>query len=258
MIDVLHPRIPTGPRGLALLKLLADYYRNPLDALANVTAQYGEIVLFKVSSYTVYQIAQPDHIKHVLQDNNRNYRMSGSFDQTRPVVGHGLSTNEGDSWLFHRRLMQPLFGRGQVAVFAPMIAQATAAMFERWRASAATGRSLALYPELLALNHHILGKLLFNVDVTGADRRVLDALNFVRTYTNQRINTLVNVPSNWPTLRNRRFWESVNLLDDFAYGLIREARAGNRQTDDLLSMMLTSAMRKPASASTTRNSTTNS
>jgi cytochrome P450 len=238
MIDAPHPKTPIGPRGLDLLKMLAGYYRNPLDALANVTAQYGEVVLFKVGSYTLYQITQPDHIKHVLQDNNRNYHMAGAFDQTRPVVGRGLSTNEGESWLLHRRLMQPLFGRGQVAVFAPMIAQATSAMLERWRAVAETWRPLSLYPELLALNHHILGKMLFNVDVTGADRRVLAALSFVREYTNRRINALVTVPTHWPTPYNRRFWKSVALLDEFAYGLIRDARAGNRNSDDMLAMML--------------------
>jgi cytochrome P450 len=238
MIDTSHSKKPVGPRGLALLTLLLNYYRNPLAALANVTKKYGEVVLFKVSSYTVYQITQPDHIKHVLQDNNRNYHMAGAFDQTRPVVGRGLSTNEGDSWLLHRRLMQPIFGRGQVAVFAPMMAQATAAMLEGWRASAGTNRPLSLYPELLALNHYILGKMLFNIDVTGADRRVLSALSFVRAYTNERINALVTVPSDWPTTRNLRFREAVTLLDDFAYGLIRDARAGNRASDDMLSMML--------------------
>jgi cytochrome P450 len=128
----------------------------------------------KVGSYTVYQITHPDHIKHVLQDNNRNYRMAGTFSQTQPVVGRGLSTNEGESWLLHRRLMQPLFGRGQVAVFAPLIAQATASMLERWRESAGTGRAIALYPELLRLNHAILGKMLFNVDVTGSEASVLE------------------------------------------------------------------------------------
>jgi cytochrome P450 len=174
----------------------------------------------------------------VLQDNNRNYRMSGSFDQTRPVVGHGLSTNEGESWLLHRRMMTPLFGRGQVAVFAPMIADATTRMLSGWRSFADAGKPLLLYPELLALNHHILGKLLFNIDVSGADAPVLDALRYARAYTNRRINALVTVPTHWPTPRNRQFWGAVKLLDDFSYGLIGKSRSAKGDAPDLLSLLV--------------------
>jgi cytochrome P450 len=238
MINTLQTKIPSGPRGLDILKLLVGYYRDPLATLANTTKKYGDVVLFQVGPYSVYQIAHPDHIKHVLQDNNRNYHMGSAFDQTRPVVGRGLSTNEGESWLLHRRLMQPLFGRGQVAAFLPMMANATSTMLDGWRSFAQDGRRLSLYPELLRLNHHILGKLLFNVDVTGADAAILEALSFVREYTNQRINALVTVPAHWPTPRNRQFQKAVSLLDDFAYGLIRKARAGQRDSNDMLSVML--------------------
>lgn len=238
MIDALNAKNVSGPRGLDLLKTLVGYYRNPLEALATVAQQHGEISLLKVGSYTVYQITQPDHIKHVLQDNNRNYRMAGAFNQTRPVVGHGLSTNEGESWLMHRRLMQPLFGRGQVAIFAPLIAQATTSMLERWRENAASGTPINLYPQLLALNHYILGKMLFDADVMGADEPVLAALSDVRDYTNRRINALITVPTRWPTSRNRRFWGSVALLDEFAYRRIRAAREANQPTDDLLSLLM--------------------
>ncbi len=238
MTDTLNTKNVSGPRGLDLLKTLLGYYRNPLDALARVAQEHGEISLLKVGSYTVYQISHPDHIKYVLQDNNRNYRMAGTFNQTRPVVGQGLSTNEGESWLLHRRLMQPLFGRGQVAIFAPLIAQATTSMLERWHADAGTGQPIALYPQLLALNHTILGKMLFDVDVMGADAPVLAALSNVRDYTNRRINALVTVPTKWPTPRNHHFWESVALLDTFAYRRIRAARESMLQTDDLLSLLM--------------------
>lgn len=238
MIDARNAKPTPGPRGLDLLKTVVSYYRDPLAALANAARQYGDVVLLKVGPYAVYQVVQPEHIKYVLQDNNHNYRMSGVFGQTRPVVGRGLSTNEGESWLLHRRMMQPLFGRGQAAAFAPRITRATTAMLDRWRTAAGTGRPIALYPELLALNHHILGEMLFDADVTGQDAPVLDALRFVRDYTNRRINALVSVPTGWPTPRNRRFWASVARLDTFAYERIRRARETDRAGDSLLALLL--------------------
>jgi cytochrome P450 len=60
----------------------------------------------------------------------------------------------------------------------------------------------------------------------------------VRDYTNRRINALVTVPTRWPTPRNRRFWASVALLDEFAYRRIRAARKADQPSDDLLSLLM--------------------
>jgi cytochrome P450 len=48
----------------------------------------------------------------------------------------------------------------------------------------------------------------------------------------------VTVPTRWPTPRNRHFWESVALLDEFAYRRIHTARQAHHPTDDLLSMLM--------------------
>jgi cytochrome P450 len=233
MIDAIAPQTASGPRGFALLKLLYGYYRDPLFTLADAARQYGDITLLKVGPYAVYQVAQPDHIKYILQDNNRNYRIGGAFDQTLPVTGRGIATSQGDQWLWARRMMQPLFVKGQIAAYAPLVTDATAAMLAGW-----AGKSrLNLYHELLALNHRILGRLLFNVDL-AEHQATLKALAFAREYTNARINALVSIPAGWPTPRNRQFQRAVEHLDTFAYGLIRAARAQNREGNDLLSALL--------------------
>lgn len=226
----------SGPQGLQFLRLIANFYADRLQTLSNVAAQHGSVVRFQLGSYAVHQIFHPDHIRYVLQDNNRNYRISGRFDETKPVVGRGLTTSDGDDWLWARRLMQPLFGKGQVAVFLPAIQQATEAMLERWSAHGSS--DLMLYPEMLSLNHIILGKILFNVQLDGADSPVLHALQIVREYSNQRISAIVTVPTKWPTPRNRRFWSAVEMLDNFAYDLIAAARKKDTPTDDMLSLLL--------------------
>jgi cytochrome P450 len=227
-----------GPRGLDLLKLVYHYYRDPLATLGDAAQKYGDITLFQVGPYTFHQITHPRHIQHVLQNNNRNYDIDDSYIEVEAVAGRGLATNRGDPWLWARRLMQPLFSRGQVSVFAPLMTCKTADLIERWSPAAREGQVTNLYPDLLALNHHILGKLLFNADFTGENGSILEALRITRDYTNRRINALVTVPNRVPTQRNRQFWAAVETLDHFVYGLIAAARQKPAGESDLLSMMV--------------------
>lgn len=224
------------PHGLEMLRTVVGYYQNPLQTLAGVAAKYGPVVEFRLAGYAVYQIDHPDHIKHVLQDNNRNYKISGSFDETKPVVGRGLATNNGDEWLWARRLMQPLFNRGKVADYAPALVASTQSMLDRL--AGRTAAPLAIYPELLNLNHHILGRLVFGIDLSDAHLPILKALNLVREYTNRRISALVTLPTKWPTPRNRDFWAAVQLLDTFVYARIRETRATGGDGQSVLALLL--------------------
>ncbi|MBA2269067.1 MAG: cytochrome P450 [Chthoniobacterales bacterium] len=62
-------------------------------------------------------LSHPDHVRHVLQDNNRNY-VKG-YGKVRVLLGNGLVLSEGSFWWRQRRLMQPVFHRQRLAGFAP-------------------------------------------------------------------------------------------------------------------------------------------
>src|SRR5574338_637961 len=59
----------------------------------------------------------PDIVKHVLQDNQRNYVKK--YDQAKPLLGEGLVTSEGELWRRQRRLIQPAFHKQKLAELLP-------------------------------------------------------------------------------------------------------------------------------------------
>src|SRR5690606_19323120 len=109
--------------GLELLRIISSYYRDPLGTLGGVARRYGDITRFQLGSFTFFQVTHPAHIQHILQENNRSYRLGDNYSEVEPVAGRGLATNHGEAWLWARRLMQPLFARGQIGVFAPLMAE---------------------------------------------------------------------------------------------------------------------------------------
>src|SRR5438132_946924 len=124
------PGTPPGPGGLISGRPLMDA---PLGFLEKMFRQYGDVVALRILNLRVCAIAHPEGIKHVLQDNHRNYRKSFDYKILARLLGQGLVTSEGSLWLKQRRLMQPIFHRQKVAGFGALMAECTLNTLDRWR-----------------------------------------------------------------------------------------------------------------------------
>jgi len=71
--------------------------------------RYGDLVRVRFLLWPGYLLYHPDHVKHVLHDHHRNYnKQSPLLDSFRLFFGNGLFTNNGESWLHQRRLIEDL------------------------------------------------------------------------------------------------------------------------------------------------------
>ena len=87
---------PPGPRGVPFLGMLPAVRRSPTTVFLDAARRYGEVVYFKIGPRHGYLITNPADIRHVLQDNARNYKKSPLYDKLRVLLGNGLLTSEGD------------------------------------------------------------------------------------------------------------------------------------------------------------------
>src|SRR3712207_3653690 len=102
-------QVPPGPRGHVLFGNGPELNRDPLDLYLRSQRAYGDIVRIRViPPYFWYLVVHPRDIEHVLVHNQKNYVKGDFFRRAlTPLLGNGLFTNEGDSWLAQRRLIQP-------------------------------------------------------------------------------------------------------------------------------------------------------
>ncbi len=206
-----------GPRGLAVLKNIVDFYRDPLEQLTNLAEDYGDLSAIKLGPMIMYQLVQPGHVLHVLQNHADNYKMGDTFEQT----GHGLTTLDGELWQQHRRIMQPVFQHHHLAYVLPYIHEILEKTRARWLNQ---GIKLNIGDEMLFLHHQILGKVLFGVDFESPEDTRLTALREVRHYMARRIHGIVTVPENWPTPRNREYAKNDVYLRNFIREKIHETQ----------------------------------
>src|SRR5512146_108679 len=116
-----HAR-PPGPRGHLLLGSLREVQREPLELLRDGFREYGDVVCFRFGATRAFLLAHPDHIRHVLHDNHRNYdKHNIDYAMLRRLLGNGLLTSDGAFWHRQRRLMAPMFHRQRVAGFCNLM-----------------------------------------------------------------------------------------------------------------------------------------
>ncbi len=141
-------------KGLPLVGNLPQFQRQPLTTLIKAAREGGDVVRITLGSQRYYLLSNPDHVRHVLQDNNKNY-VKG-YGKVRVLLGNGLVLNEGSFWRRQRRLMQPAFHRRRLAGFAEVMTEETARMLDGWEARVSGGRPFDVAMEMTLLTQRII------------------------------------------------------------------------------------------------------
>jgi cytochrome P450 len=219
------------------LKMMPELRRDPWGLLFKLTQEYGPLVCFQFLAWPLYLITHPDHIKYILQENYLQYNKDVfDYQLLKHFLGNGLLTNEGDSWLRQRRLMQPAFHRQRIAAFGKLMTETTLAHMQRWKPFTQSNTPLDMAVEMMRLTLHIVCKALFSVDVTDEADTIGSAFSVVNRHLAQRSSS--PLPLSLPVPGNLRFRSAVHALDKVVHEIIRQHREQKMETDDVLSMLL--------------------
>jgi len=228
---------PPGPRG-SRFGVLVSALRDPLAFLLDMQKCYGNIVVFPRGKG--YLVAEPEGIKHVLQDNHPNYVKGGLYREAiRPLMGDGLLSIDGTAWRVQRRLAQPAFLHKQNEVFTEAIVGQTQLLIQRLLRAADTHTQLDLHHEIAHHSLNIILQLIFGEDL-GAKNEELATAFLTAEHELNLLRALipVHLPDWIPTPSRLRFRRSVQVLDGFIFDAIAQRRNSSSGRSDLLSMYL--------------------
>ena len=220
--------------------MLPHLRRDALRTFRDAADRYGGnggVVHLKVGPYHGFLALDPADIRHVLQDNARNYHKSPVYERLREGVGNGLLTSEDAFWLRQRRLAQPAFHRQRVAAMADAMVACTGQMLDRWDGIAARGGTIDVVDEMMAVTQAIIVRTMFSTDLGEA----ADVVNRTWPLINRRIGETfwsTKIETSLPLPANRRFWRALRELETVVYRIIAERRRSGRDETDLLSMLL--------------------
>jgi cytochrome P450 len=212
--------MPPSPRGST-----RELVRQPLSFFLAITRQFGDVVCYRSAPEVAFLINHPDHIRHILVENNKNYsKATYSNNKFKDVIADGLLVSEGDSWLRQRRLMQPAFHQNRLTQLVPLVTSETARIIERIEAAAADGQPVDISKLMASLTLSITTKALFGVDLGDEVNNVGDVINMAADLLEKS--------------KHARFQNALQYVDQVVLGIIEERRRANTDTGDLLSKLL--------------------
>jgi len=187
---------------------------------------YGDVVGFRMGPRRLYLLSHPDHARHVLCDNQANYRKGLGLTDAEPLLGRGLLTSEGAVWNGQRRLVQQAFHGKQMEAFGASMIEAARATARRWQSHADAGTPVDVAQEMVRLTMDILGATLFRTDLSASADALSADLTVMARWAMGRMAALVRVPLALPTPRNLRAQKALHRLDQWVAETVAQHHRG--------------------------------
>ena len=226
-------KFPPGPPNRLFGMLFGALQQDPLQYFTDMTQQYGDVWGMRIGNFRSFFINHPDLIEDVLVNKARLYHKGRILQANKYLFGEGLLTAEGDFWLRQRRLAQPAFHRERIAAYAATMADYTEQMLAKW----CGGEERDVHQEMMNLALRIVGKTLFDADVTHEAREVGETLDMLLKIASNFGRTVL-LPLWVPTPQNLRAKAGVRRIEKIIYRIIAERRESGHDTGDLLSTLL--------------------
>ncbi|MVU77392.1 cytochrome P450 [Nocardia sp. ET3-3] len=140
---------------------LADFYGSQLPG-------EDDIMLARMPFQRYVMVRNPELARHVLVTNQDNYSKSAEYDMLAVAFGRGLVTETNVArWQRNRRLVQPVFGKRNIAALAGPITDAARECAQRLLRLGADGAVVDANAEMNRLTLDIVVRTMFGVELAG-------------------------------------------------------------------------------------------
>ena len=221
---------PPGPSGLPLVGNTFQLIREPL-AFLDELSDYGDVVGYEVAGMRFCALFHPEQVERVLVRESDGVEKLQFGDFGAELAPEGVLLTDGEQWRTQRRILQDAFTLDRIGSYADAMTADTVDTVDGW----ADGAEIALNRELSALTLRILGRTLFDVDITERSDAIADTAAAVNDRADTR-SIAAFLPSWIPTPTQRRYDRAMAAFDREMTSLIEETRGTDG--DDLLSLLL--------------------
>lgn len=196
--------------------------------------ELGPLFRIPLGPRTLTLIGHPEDLRHILQEQPKEYPRGKVVDPVRPMLGNGLPTTDAEVWRRKRRIMQPAFNKTRIAKLTETMSKVT----KRYVDTLRMGESFDTHDLMMRLTRDIIVETMFSNQL-GTDTADLDlAFAVLERYVARYSFVPFKVPLWLPTPDNVSFRRARLTLDRLIVGLITKRQKSNEKHGDLLDALL--------------------
>jgi cytochrome P450 len=217
--------------------MLPRFMRNPLLCIPS-EAYERPIVAVPGPPRRAY-VCDPELVKTILLDKQELFPKTAILRRVLgPLLGTGILLAEGEEWRWQRHTVAPPFRHSEILDYVPVMAQAGEAQVARWR-SAGAGVTHMIDRDMSRVTYEIISRTM----LSGSDEALgevisRDAGAYLAGLPWSLVYAVLGVPDWVPRPRRGRMRRREARLRGAVRNLIRQRRAENVDTRDLLSRLM--------------------
>lgn len=226
-------QIPYVPGAWPIIGHALAYNRDPLAFLEFVTA-FGPVVKVRLGPLEAIVVRDPMDIERLVMGEHKRLTKDKTTLVLRKVLGEGLLTSEGETWVRHRKLIAPIFQPANVAKLGGTMVDVT----ERHTQSIPVNTQRELHADMTKLTADIVTRTLFASDLGTESDRVGPALQVIVDHYGHGVSALIPGFEKLPLPSNKRARAALATLEEILIGIVNRGRQRGSSGTDLLSMLL--------------------
>ena len=236
--------LPPTARGESFIGSARDLVKEPLAFFESYIPKYGDVFQlksiffrFKSEFERVVIVSNPEMVKHIMQDNNRNYIKSYGYRVLKVLLGEGLLTSEGDFWRKQRKLIQPGFHKERLSSFVQIYTDLGQELVNKWN-QVEEGAEVNVSKDFIVTTLNIVSRSMFSTDVADAMEVVNKEFDYANERLIERIKNPFPMPLWMPLPKTAREKKSYDAIKNVVAEIIEKRQSSNHQYDDLLAMLM--------------------
>lgn len=179
---------------------------------------------------------RPEHVQSILVEHAYDFDKGATllYRGLPSAIRDGITCSEGNLHRRQRKLMAPPFQPRHIASYGDIIGCYGERALQTW----SDGAVIDISQQMTNLTMRIIGKVLFDATIFDEADELGAAMMVTIEHISYAISQPFLLPYSWPTRRNRRVRQAVQVLCNHLQQFIDERRNNPAERNDLLSILL--------------------
>lgn len=220
-----------------IYRALQALFGNRLRVLEESGRSIQSIGRVRFGPRSVLLVNSPELVQELFIDRAADFQKGPAIRViSRPLLGDGLLSAEGEQHRRQRRLVAPAFAHQRISRYSAVMERHARRAMDAWADGWGDGwgPTIDIAREMMRLTLGIVGETLFDTDLLADADSLAADVTAVQRHAARQLRTPFKLPI------PGRVQAAGERLNDNIYRMIRDRRVSGRDHGDLLSMLLLS------------------